>query len=89
MKLGGFTFDNKFEAADAGAFLGAFFNDALVKDVMGMAGSGAVAEVKSVLLPSTVLSMDFFDRLDDSGILGCDGNLRKTYEDYFDGCQVS
>lgn len=46
-------------------------------------------EMSTVLLNSSVMSMEFFDRLDEAGILGPGGRLLGCYDEVFDGITVS
>ena len=46
---------------------------------------GEAAEVSHSQLATETLSMTFFDRIEENGLLSVGGNLKKCYDEYYDG----
>jgi hypothetical protein len=46
---------------------------------------GKAAEVSHSQLATETLSMTFFDRIEENGLLSVGGNLKKCYDEYYDG----
>ena len=81
-------FKEKFEAADAGEFLRLLFKDTAVRKTIPGIGSGG-GDVSHTKLGASIMSMDFFDRIGESGMLGVGGSLRKCFDEYHDGVHSS
>ena len=88
MKHASFRFDQAFSADQSDAFLMDFFASAAVQQVApvcvgpgqwGVLGSLGAGAVKYTRLPTTVLRLDFFDRLKEAGIVR-EGDIAKCFD---------
>lgn len=92
-----FRFNRRFEEDQTDAFLLDLLNSEEVRAVFNVVGpsrgplplSGKVTGVKHEKLMTRQLSMDFFDRVVDEGIVADTGYISKRYDEEFDGVTVS
>ena len=88
MNFVSFRFDKPFDPQQSDAFLNDFFNSPVVQaaslvsygpESWGGLGSVSTGGVKYAKLPTTVLRLDFFDRLKDEGIVR-DTSIQKCFD---------
>ena len=88
-----FRFSGAFNLSDGSEYdrlISDFLKTSQCTSLLGM--SGVVAEPYSIAtdqLNTTVMSMDFFDRLTESGMILSNGGIRGCFDDTFDGITIS
>ena len=81
--IAGLTFKEKFQLSDKAEFLRLLFETPEMHQLLSLGGEAA--EVSHSQLATETLSMTFFDRIEENGLLSVGGNLKKCYDEYYDG----
>jgi hypothetical protein len=86
-KLARFHFDGRFRKQQLGELVQDFFSNPAVLEALPMETTAAstVKSVKWKPLATTVVNMEFFDRLETSGVVSQSGYIRKQMEEFYDG----
>mmetsp|Transcript_1705 Transcript_1705/g.3563 ORF Transcript_1705/g.3563 Transcript_1705/m.3563 type:complete len:247 (-) Transcript_1705:24-764(-) len=91
-----FRYDEVFDDDKADAFLQSLFNSEPFRDACGgatrmgsWASFGEVKDIEYEKLNTTVLNMDFFDRLYKCGVFRESGQIVKCFDEYVDGLQCA
>ncbi|KAG4087784.1 hypothetical protein H8356DRAFT_1010305 [Neocallimastix lanati (nom. inval.)] len=91
-----FSYDEYFQSYQIEDFLQNFFNNPEVRSVLKVYSSmdkwGHLGEVKNIQfeeLNKTATSLDFFDKLEQNGIIRSDGTIIKCFDEYTDHFLVS
>jgi len=96
-RLAAFRFDRRFDDAQTDAFLSDLFNSAAVRAAFVPVGArrapapitGKVTGVKYERLSVKQLSMDFFDKVAEEGLVVPEsGSIKKRYDEEFEGVTV-
>ena len=87
-----FRFSGAFEhgiPSEYERLLNDFFNRSDCLNILGITGSPEIpTTMKIELLKTSIMSMDFFDRLTDSDLMTSAGNIRGCFDEIFDGITV-
>jgi cilia- and flagella-associated protein 300 len=92
LKVQKFRFSGMFSANDPNEYdriLAEFFTRPDCMSIMSVSGSTTTpVTINKEMMHTSVMSMDFFDRLKESGIVLPSGNIRGCFEETFDGIPV-
>ncbi|ORX85063.1 hypothetical protein BCR32DRAFT_290923 [Anaeromyces robustus] len=91
-----FSYDEYFQPYQIDTFLKNFFNTPEVRSVLKVYSSmdkwghlGDVSNIQFEELNKTVTSLDFFDKLEQNGVIRSDGSIIKCFDEYTDHFLVS
>ncbi|PFX32532.1 uncharacterized protein C11orf70 homolog [Stylophora pistillata] len=92
-----FSYDQLFQAYQKDKFVMDFFQDPAVLSSLQVASSSnswgplgiRPSSVTAEIVSCAVTSMDFFDRLQEQGIVRESGNIKKCFDDYFEDYVIS
>ncbi|XP_063430216.1 cilia- and flagella-associated protein 300-like isoform X1 [Mytilus trossulus] len=92
-----YSFDQSFQAYEKDSFVMDFLTDPNVHQTLKVVSSGGgwstlgvnATSVKAEIVPCTVLSMSFFDRIHNDGVVRESGAIQKCFDEFYEDMVVS